>query len=102
MTNLSRLSNAALADQLGALKAEQAELAKREKALKAMLFTRMETSSTDRISGELFDVQRIEARRATLDAKLIREMFAATGARVPEKVSWVTRWDVKARVAEAA
>ena len=48
------------------------------------------------------DVQRIEARRATLDTKLIREMFAATGARVPEKVSWVTRWDVKARVAEAA
>jgi hypothetical protein len=98
MTNLTQISNAALVDAFGALKAEQAELAKREKALKAALATRMDRSNSNALDGDFFRVTRSEVERSTLDAAAVKAMLANP----PMKTSVSTTYRVNARVAEAA
>jgi hypothetical protein len=82
----------------GALKAEQAELAKREKALKAALATRMDRSNSNALDGDFFRVTRSEVERSTLDAAAVKAMLANP----PMKTSVSTTYRVNARVAEAA
>jgi hypothetical protein len=101
--NTSRMTTTDLVDMLGSIKAEKADLAARERRVKAALTSRMNRGTpTTTLEGRLFRVVVIQAVRRMLDTARIRELFAATGAQVPEKTSMQTRWDVSARVEEAA
>jgi hypothetical protein len=99
--NLMNQSNAALVDAFGALKAEQAELAKREKALKAAIATRMDAAKTDAMNGGMFRVTRSEAERVTLDSAAVRSLLSADALAAVSKVSVSTTFRVNARVAQA-
>lgn len=96
--NLSQMSNAALADELGRLKAEQAKLAKREKELKEVPTERMARSNTNKLYGDMFDVVRVSSMRTTLDADAVKKMLAEP----PMKISMVRSFRVHGRVAEVA
>jgi hypothetical protein len=103
MTNLTQISNAAPLHPSRRLRrlengGGQAELAKREKALKAALATRMDRSNSNALDGDFFRVTRSEVERSTLDAAAVKAMLANP----PMKTSVSTTYRVNARVAEAA
>lgn len=98
MTNLSNLSNAALVDELGSLKAEMAELAKREKTLKGLIGTRMSMAGVSALEGDLFRVTRSEVERSTLDADAVRAILSDP----PMKTSTSIVFRVNARLAAVA
>jgi len=87
-----------LVDELGALKAEMAELAKREKALKGMIGTRMAMAGVDALDGLSYRVTRSETERSVLDTAAVRAMLSDP----PMKTSTSTVFRVHARVTEAA
>ena len=97
--NTSQMSNAALVDAFGQLKAEQAELAKREKAFKAALSGRMDASRVDALDGALFRVTRSEVERSTLDSAAVKAMLSAEALAAVSKVSSSVTFRVNARVA---
>ena len=99
MTNLTNMTNAALVDAYGALKAEQSELAKREKALKAQLASRMDRGGALlALDGNAYRVTRSFVERSTLDTARVKELLADP----PMKTSSSITYRVSARVAEAA
>lgn len=96
--NTSQMSSAALADELGRLKAAQSEMAKREKALKEAIDARMARSGGDEIDGDAFRVVRVSSIRETLDAAAVKKILTDP----PMKSSIVQSFRVNARVCEAA
>lgn len=98
MTNLSNLSNTMLVDELGSLKAEMAELAKREKMVKGLIGTRMNMAGVDALEGAMFRVTRSEVERSTLDAAAVKALLSDP----PMKTSTSTVFRVNARLAVVA
>lgn len=96
--NTTQMSNAALVDELGRLKAEQAELAGRERELKKALTERMARSNSNKLFGELFDVVRVTSMRESLDTAAVKKLLAEP----PMKTTMVLSFRVHARVSEAA
>lgn len=96
--NISQLTNAALVDALGALKAQQSDLAAQEKKLKEQLTSRMSRTGGNELEGNLFRVCRVSAVRETLDAAEVKRLLANP----PMKSSIVRSFRVSARKAVAA
>jgi len=91
-------ANRMLVDELGALKAEMAELAKREKALKGMIGTRMTMAGVDALDGLAYRVTRSETERSVLDTAAVKALLSDP----PMKTTVSTTFRVNARVVEAA
>lgn len=99
MTNVTRMKTGAIADAFGALKAEMAELAKRERLLKAALEARMAMTNKNTVEGDLFRVTRAEVSRDTLDSAAVKALLSADALAAVTKTSTSTRFTVSARVA---
>jgi hypothetical protein len=87
------LSVGELADQLGHVKAEAAEVAAREQALRAELVAR----GVESAEGMLFRVSVTQATRWTLDSERIKAELGELWAVAHSKVSTVTTLRVTAR-----
>lgn len=96
--NITNLSNAALVDRLGALKAEMSELAAEEKKLKSLIGTRMVMAGTDYLNGDAYRVTRSEVERSTLDTAAVKALLTYP----PMKTSTSIVFRVNARIVEAA
>jgi hypothetical protein len=92
------LSLGEIADQLGHVKAEAAEIKAREDALRAELVVRRVSEA----EGALFRATLTEATRWTLDAARIREEMGEAWALARSKVAAVTTLRVVARTRRAA
>ena len=76
MTNFTNMTNAALADAFGNLKAEMAELAKTEKAIKAAISARFGRRDGAAIEGEQFRVaQSICDGNLTVDKEAVEKLL---------------------------
>jgi len=97
--NITHKTNAQLVDELGALKAQKADIASREKSIKALLLTRSghPFALENTFEGSLFRAVFSTHDRETLDTKAVRAIFKATGADLPLIYGQTKRWDVKAR-----
>jgi hypothetical protein len=87
------LSDGQLADELGQVKAEAAEVKAREDALKAELIARGVASA----EGTLFRATVNETLRETLDAALIRSEMGPSWVSAHSKIGVVTTVKVSAR-----
>jgi len=99
MTNITNMCNAALVDELGAIAAQKAELAKREKAIKGLLDKRTGKPSNYLWEGVAYQLRKSTSIRSILDTAAVKSML---GAKTPMKTSASSSWRVDARVAEAA
>lgn len=102
MTNLTNMSNAALVDLLGALKAEQADLANRERALRAVIAGRMERSNTDELDGHDYRLTVSSSYPETLDTAALKAAMTPEFLARFMKRGFRSTWRVTARVAEVA
>ena len=84
-----------LVDALGALKAEAASLAKREKELRDAIATRMDKASVDAFDGDLFRVVRVTARSESIDTEAVKRLLSDP----PMRVSVATSYRVHAQKA---
>ena len=96
--NTSQKKTVDLIDALGRIKAEQAELAKTEKALKQAIASRMDAKKVNTIEGNYFRVVRVTAERSSLDTEAIKKMLSDP----PMKTSTSVSYRVNARVTENA
>jgi len=87
-----------LVDALGILKAELAELTKKEKAIKAAIAGRMDARGVEAIEGEFYRVVRVTAERESIDTEAVKRLLADP----PVKRSSVTTYRVNARISETA
>ncbi len=100
--NVTQMTNAALVDELGALSAQKAEIAKREKAVKAALSARMDRRNDNAMEGELFRVTVSVSHPQTLDTKRLKEELDDEFLQQFMKRTSRTTFRVTARVANAA
>lgn len=96
MSNFESL--ASIADELGAVKAELAELSKKEESLKKALIE----SGLDKIQGSLFQVAVSKSERKSLSSELVRKMLSPEALAQCEQVSQVVSVRVSAKSKEAA
>lgn len=96
--NTSQTKTVDLIDALGRVKAEAAELAKTEKALKAAIAGRMKARGVSAIEGNYFRVTRVDAVRETIDTEAVKRLLSDP----PMKRVDVTTYRVNARVSETA
>ena len=96
--NTSQTKTVDLIDALGQIKAEQAQLAKTEKALKQAIASRMDSKKVDALEGHFFRVVRVTAERSTLDGEAIKLLLTDP----PMKTSVSVSYRVNARVSETA
>jgi hypothetical protein len=87
-----------LVDELGALKAQIAELSAREKEITNLL----KASNEAAIDGDLFRATISDSERETLDSKLVRELLTPEQVVSCTKTTFVTTVRVGARVKAAA
>ena len=92
-TTLHNLSVGQIADELGTVKAQAADIAARESALKAELIAR----GVREAEGALFRATITEATKWTLDAARIRAELGEAWCTARSKVSTVTTLRVAAR-----
>ena len=96
--NTSQTKTADLVDALGILKAEMAELTKKEKAIKAAIAGRMDARGVEAIEGEFYRIARVTSERETIDTEAVKRLLADP----PVKRSSVVSYRVSARVSETA
>jgi len=96
--NTSHMKTVDLVDELGTLKAQQSELAKKEKAIKEAIAKRIKARKSCELDGEFFRVVRVTVHRETIDTAEVKRMLTDP----PVKVSISQSFRVNSRVAEAA
>jgi hypothetical protein len=98
MSNYETL--AGMADELGAVKAEIAELAEKESRLKKALIE----SGMDKIQGSLFQAAISRAERISISSDLVRKLLSADALKQVEQSSEVVtvRVSAKSKAKEAA
>ena len=96
--NTSQTKTVDLIDALGQLKAEQAQLAKTEKALKQAIASRMDSKKVDALEGHFFRVVRVTAERSSLDTEEVKRLLVDP----PMKTSVSVSYRVNARISETA
>lgn len=92
--NTSQMTTIDLVDELGSLKAQQSELAKVEKELKAAIDKRMGRSKTNELDGEFFRVVRVTATRESLDTAEVKRLLVDP----PMKLSTAVSFRVHSRI----
>jgi len=96
--NTSQTKTVDLIDALGKVKAQAAELAKTEKALKTAIAKRMDAKGVDALEGAYFRIVRVTAERESIDTEAVKRLLSDP----PMKSSTVTTYRVNARVSEKA
>ncbi|MCP4466929.1 MAG: hypothetical protein GY813_09305 [Halieaceae bacterium] len=84
-----------LADELGVIKAQQAELAKQEKEIKEKLRAHLDQGRA--VEGDFFRVTLSEIKRSSLDRKRVELMLSPDAVRDCMKVTHVSRFNINAR-----